>query len=171
MLAIDPKGYGSHADKGALITSLITAQLYRCLSAAGLAIGTVSKKTLKIVNTTVYLHNGIFKSMATQVPVFTATTHDIANNAASVQEAVYLVCNGATASDLCTVHMGTVATGAGVALFPDVPAGKTVIGAVRIAVAAGATLFNATTDDLDAGHLTATYYDIGYLHPLVTGAQ
>jgi hypothetical protein len=171
MLAIDRKGYAFNADQGALISSLINAQLYRCLSAPGLVIGSVSAKTLKITNTTVYLHNGIFKSMATQVPVFTATTHDIAPHATLVQEAVYLVCNGATASDICTVHMGAISSGAGTALFPDVPAGKTPIGAVRIAVAAGATLFDATTDDLSAGHITDTYYDIGFLHPLVGAAQ
>lgn len=171
MLAIDKKGYGFNADQGALITSLLNSQLYRCLSAAGLAIGSVSKKTLKIVNTTTYLHNGIFKSMTTQVPVFTATTHDIAANADSVQEAVYLVCQGATSSDLCTVHMGAIATGSGNAKFPEIPSGKTVIGAVRVAVAAGATKFDATSDDLDAAHLTVTYYDIGFIHPLVDTVQ
>ncbi|HYD82731.1 MAG TPA: hypothetical protein VEA63_01740, partial [Opitutus sp.] len=89
---------------------------------------------------------------------FTATTHDIAANASTVQERVYLYSLNA-AGDV-TVTPGVVATGAGNAAFPATPAGQTPFGALRLAVAAGATPFDATTDELDEAHLTDTYYDL-----------
>lgn len=130
---------------------------YRCLSAPGLAIGTGSAAAVKIANTTTFLNAGIFKSKATAEVAFTATTHDIPANAASVQEAVYLVCLAADGTPSLT--MGTIATGAGNAAIPARPANLTQIGYVRIAIAAGATPFDASTDLLSAGHITDTYVD------------
>lgn len=142
---------------------------YMALSTPGLAIGAVSKKKILIANTVSYLHNGVFKSKTTAEVAFTATTHDIPANADSVQEAVYMVCLAADGTP--SVHMGTIATGANNALLPEVPAGKTPIGYVRIAIAAGATKFDATSDDLDAAHITDTYVDLGYVHPRFDAAQ
>lgn len=144
--------------------ALDTAWRYSCFSLAGLAIGSVSKKTLKIVNTVTFASNGIGKSKTTAAVAFTATTHDITASASAAQEACYLV---TLASDgTPTVTMGSVASGAGNAKLPDVPSGGTPIGYARILVAAGSTSFDATSDDLDAGHLTVTYYDIlGPLFP------
>jgi hypothetical protein len=133
------------------------------LSPAGLAIGSGSKKLVKITNTVVFLSGGIFKSKATAEVAFTATTMDIPANAASVQEAMYLMTLAADGTP--TLTMGTIATGSGNAKLPELPATGTPIGAVRIAIAAGATKFDATTDDLDAAHITDTYYDYGYLAP------
>lgn len=88
---------------------------------------------------------------------FTATTHDIAADTGAVQEAVYVF--STDSSGTITVTQGTVVDGSGNAAYPTTPAGETCFGAVRIAVAAGSTDFNATSDDLDAGHLTVTYFD------------
>jgi hypothetical protein len=139
------------------------------LSAPGLVIGSTSKKEVKIANTTVYLADGLFKSKSSAEVAFTATTDDIAPNASSVQEACYLVCLAADGT--ASLVKGTTATGSGTALLPEFPASKCVIGYVRIAVAAGATLFNATTDDLDSAHLTVAYTDLGLLAEKFSAAQ
>ncbi|KKL93229.1 hypothetical protein LCGC14_1876820, partial [marine sediment metagenome] len=47
----------------------------------------------------------------------------------------------------------------------------TPIGYLRLAVAAGATDFDATSDDLSDGHLTDTFYSIGFLSPRFDAAQ
>jgi len=140
---------------------IITRLKNMCLSAAGLVIGSGSKKKVKIANTVTYLSDRIFKSKTTAEVDFTATTHDIAANASSVQEAMYLITLSANGTP--TVTMGTVSTGAGTAKLPEIPSTGTPIGAVRVAVAAGSTIFDATSDDLDAVHLTVTYYDYGFL--------
>ena len=132
-----------------------------CLVAAGLAIGSGSKAKVLIANTVTYLIAGIFKSKSTAEVAFTATTHDIAANASTVQEAVYTM--SLQADGTPTLTMGTIATGAGNAVVPAGPSTEAVIGYVRIAMDAGATPFDATSDDLDAGHLTATYYDAAFV--------
>lgn len=146
-----------------------TLMKYRALSAAGLAIGTVANSKVKIVNTVTYLHNGVFKSKTTAEVAFTATTHDIAANASAVQEAVYLL--SLDASGTPTLTMGAIASGSGNALLPELPAGLTPIGHVRVAVAAGATKFTAGTDALNAGHLTVSYSDVGFYGPRFDAAQ
>lgn len=144
-----------------LANSLKNALLNACYSNAGLAIGATSpKKGVTITNTTVYTQNGVFKSKTTAEAAFTATVHDIPADAAVVQEAVYLVSlNNGTP----VITMGVIANGAGTALIPSPPAGHTPIGHVRIAVDAGVTPFDATSDDLDAGHLTVTYTNVALL--------
>lgn len=132
-----------------------------CLSDGGLAIGSVSKKEVLIANTVIFLVKGVFYAKTTAEIAFTATTHDITAVAGSIQEAVYLY--SVNAAGTVTVTKGTTATGAGNAAIPSTPAGTTAFGYLRIAVAAGATDFNATTDDLDAAHLTDTYVDISSL--------
>lgn len=132
------------------------------LSSPGLQIGTTSKKAVRINATTVYLKDGIFKSKAAAEIAFTATTHDIAANASSVQECIYLLTINAAGT--VTITKGDVATGSGNAKIPELPAQTDcVLGYVRIAVAAGSTIFDATSDDLDAAHLTVTYYSTGFL--------
>lgn len=145
-----------------------TAMKYRALSNPGIAVGTTTSQ-VKITNTTVFLNNGVFKSKSTADTAFTATTHDIAANASLVQEAVYLVC--LDASGTVTLNMGAIASGAAAALLPAVPAAKTPIGYVRVAVAAGSTPFTAGTDLLGAGHLTTTYVSLGWLSPRFDAAQ
>lgn len=130
------------------------------LSNPGLAIGSGSKAKVLIANTVVFLIAGVFKSKTTAEIAFTATTHDIAPNASSIQEAVYLLTLNAAGT--ATITKGTTATGAGNAAVPAAPAGQAVIGHVRVAVAAGATLFDASSDNLDAAHLTATYTSLAF---------
>lgn len=132
-----------------------------CLAAAGLVIGTGSKAKVLITNTVTYLIGGVFCSKTTAEIAFTETTHDIAPNASTVQEAVYTM--SLQAGGTATLTMGDIATGAAAAVVPAAPAGEAVIGHVRIAVDAGATPFDAGTDLLDAGHLTVTYTDVAFI--------
>lgn len=144
-----------------LANSLKSAMLNACYSNAGLAIGATSpKKGVTIANTVTYTQNGVFKTKTTGEVAFTATAHDIAADASVVREAVYLITlnNGTPA-----ITKGVTASGSGKAVVPDPPAGHAPIGHVRIAVAAGATSFDATTDNLDAGHLTVTYTNTALL--------
>lgn len=141
----------------------------RALSSAGLAIGSGSKKEIKIVNTVTYLSGGVFKSKTTAEKAFTATTHDIAFHATLIKEAVYLMTLAADGTP--TLTMGTIASGTGNATLPERPATGTPIGYVRIRVAAGATPFDATTDDLDSAHLTVTYVNVGQYEPRFDAVQ
>lgn len=168
MLALDKSLAGYKQKIMTLVDLLHTRQSYRALSDAGLAIGTDKTKVL-IANTVSYLFGGEFKSKTTAEVAFTAEDHDIANNASTVQEACYLFCLAADGTP--SITMGTIATGAGNAKLPEIPSGKTPIGYVRIAVDAGATPFVAGTDELDEGHLTVTYVDLGYLAERFDSAQ
>jgi hypothetical protein len=140
-----------------------------CTSAAGLTIGTSANTAVKIANTVTYVCGGAFKSKTTAEVAFTATTHDIAANASSVQERCYLLT--LSSSGTPTITAGTIATGSGAALLPERPATGTPIGSVRIAVAAGSTSFTAGTTALNSGALTVTYTDLGYLAPRFDAAQ
>lgn len=138
------------------VNRLLFHALNRVLGNPGLAIGTSSKKKVKVVTATPYVLNGALGTVSSSTEVaFTATTMDIPANAGAVQEAVYLltVNTGGTP----TLTMGAIASGAGNAVIPDVPTGHVLLGYVRIAVDAGSTPFDATSDDLDAAHLTVTY--------------
>jgi len=135
----------------------------QCLSDPGIVIGSGSAAKVKITNTTVFLSGGEFKSKATAEVAFTATTHDIAAHATLVQEAMYLVMLAADGTP--SLVMGAIASGSGNAKLPERPATGTPIGAVRVAVAAGATIFDASTDLLSAAHITDTFYSYGYLAP------
>jgi hypothetical protein len=139
------------------------------LNSGALAIGTGSKKKVLIAATINFLSNGVFKAKTTAEVDFTATTHDIAASAAAVKEAVYLMMLAADGTP--SLVMGAVATGAGNAKLPEIPTTGTPVGYVRVAVAAGSTIFNATTDDLDAAHLTCTYVNLGFLSPKFAAIQ
>lgn len=132
------------------------------LSSAGLAIGTPNTGVV-IANTVTFLSRGEFRTKTTAQVAFTATTHDIPANASAVQEAVYVI--SLQSNGTVTVTMGEIASGAGNAVVPAGPEGETVIGHVRVAVDAGATPFNATTDALNAGHLTVTYTNTAFVLP------
>ena len=130
--------------------------LNRCFSSPALQIGTTSKKAVRINATTVFIKDGVFKSKSAAEPTFTATTHDIAASSTNVREAVYLLTIDGSGN--VTFTKGEEATGAGNAKLPELPSDSAVVlGHVRVAVAAGSTKFDATSDDLDAAHLTVTY--------------
>ncbi len=145
---------GANGEAGTILQNM-------SLTSAGLAIGTASKAKIKIANTVTYLIAGEFKSKTTAEVAFTATTHDIPPDAVDIQEAVYLVTLQADGTPIIT--MGAIADGAGNAVIPAPPAGEAVIGYLRLAVAAGATLFDATTDELDEAHLTDTYVNLAFV--------
>jgi hypothetical protein len=169
MLKLDAVFARYDANLEAMFDKINTWLSNRCTSAAGLAIGSSSKAKVKIVNTTTFLSGGIFKSKSTAEVVFTATTHDIAAHATLVQEAMYLLTLAADGTP--TLTMGAIVSGAGNAVLPELPATGTPIGAVRIAIAAGATPFDASTDELDAAHITDTYYDYGWITPHFDAVQ
>lgn len=138
----------------------------------GLAIGTTKTK-VKNAASLVCSVNGLFVTVTTADTFsFTATTHDIPANASTVQEAMYvLTIDSAGAGH---VYMGDIATGSGNAVLPnyeDLPDDEAIVGALRLAVSAGATSFDATTDELDEAHLTDTYYDYASMFPLFASAQ
>ena len=147
-----------------MFDAIDTRLKYQCLSNPGVVIGTSSAAKVKITNTTVFLFNGQFGSKATAEVAFTATTHDITASATTVQEAMYLL-SFSDISGTPVLTMGEIATGSGNAVLPEIPAANTPIGAVRVAVAAGSTNFDASTDLLSAGHITDTFYSYGYLSP------
>lgn len=169
MDALDKTKGLSHQELMDVIDELKTCNKYSVLTDPGVVIGSSDASKIKITNTVKYLHNGIFKSKTTAETAFTATTHDIEADADEVQEACYLVCLNAAGT--VTIHMGEIATGTGNALLPEIPAGLTPIGYLRLAVAAGATDFDASSDDLSDGHLTDTFYSIGFLCPRFDAAQ
>lgn len=111
-----------------------------------LAIGTSSKAKVKNSAFAVMV-DGVITAISATETAFTATTHDIADG----KEAIFLVyLDGST----ITLLKGDDAD-ADEAVCPDTPAGKVKIGEVKIA--ASGAIFNATTDDLDAAHITDTY--------------
>lgn len=147
---------------------LHTQQQFRCLTDPDLEIGS-TKSEVALGDATNYLFGGAFKSKASGSVAFTADDHDIEANEDDVQEACYLVSFNSGGNLVLT--MGAVATGAGAAAMPDVPANHTPIGAVRVAVDAGSTPFDAGSDDLDDAHLTVTFMNIGWMAPRFDAAQ
>lgn len=137
--------------------SLLDLLLNVATSAAGLAEGTGSKKKIKIGSTFTFLVDGVPAQKAGAEVDFTATTHDIAPDAGAAQERYYLL--SIVAAGTVTVTAG-VQGAAGAGTRPATPAGGTPFGMVKITVAAGATPFDATGDDLDAAHLTVVYMDL-----------
>lgn len=149
--------------------ALDTAQKYRALSSAGLAIGTTANTAVRITNAVTYLLGGVFASKTPAEVAFTPGTHDIAPSASSVQERVYLVNLDGAGNP--TIAAGVVASGAGNALLPERQTNLTPIGTVRIAVAAGNAGFTGGTTALNAGQLTVTYNSVGAYGSRFDGAQ
>jgi len=140
------------------LNGLINAVKNMCHTYPNLAIGSSAAAKVKISNNTdVSVKGKMFQVTAAEV-AFTATDDDIEADANVIREAVYLVLvdEDGTAS----LYKGTEASGSGNAEVPETPEGYACIGYVRIAVAAGSTDFNASTDELSAAHLTDTYVNL-----------
>ncbi|MFA5130775.1 MAG: hypothetical protein WC477_07760 [Patescibacteria group bacterium] len=138
---------------------LLNAVKNFCHSYAGLVIGTGSAAKVKLTNATdVSVKGQMFQLDASAEVAFTATTHDITADANTVQEAVYLVVVDYLGA--ASLYMGEIATGSGNAEIPKTPEGYAVIGYVRVAVEAGSTDFDASSDELSASHLTDTYVNL-----------
>ena len=125
-----------------------------CLSPAGLAIGVGSKKKILIANTTYYMISGVIKTKTTAEIDFTATTHDVANGSSA-----YFVLSINSAGTV-TITKGADG-GTLTQVTPSIPSNQAIIG--YLTIAASGAIFDATSDDLDAAHLTVTYYDTGFL--------
>lgn len=125
------------------------------LNRPGLAIGSVSKAEVLVGNAITYSVAGVLAELASAEHAFTATTHDITADASKIQEAIYLL---SVAGGTLTITKGTTAD-EDEAVPPSLPAGEALVGYVKIQVEAGTTDFDATSDDLDASHLTVTYHD------------
>ena len=136
---------------------------YVALTSAGLAIGSSSKKAVLIANTVSYFNAGAIKNKTTAEVAFTATTHDITADAGAAQERWYLLALAANGTPSITAGVqGAVGSGT----YPVTPSGETPIGLVRLEIAAGSTIFDATTDDLDEAHITDNYYNfVGVYNP------
>lgn len=140
-----------------LVNDLRTAMLNRTHTKAGLAIGTDKTKVL-IANTVQFSIAGVAYTKTTAEIAFTATTHDITAHATLDQERVYLYVIDSAGT--VTIVASDQASGAGNAEIPATPANKVAIGYLRLVNAAGVTIFDATTDELDEAHLTDTYVDL-----------
>lgn len=145
-------------DRGKIIArDLIQPRQDYVTTKPGLAIGTVSAAEVKVTNILVCVVGGAVVELAAAEKGFTATTHDITADSADAQEAYFLL---STVDGInVVITKGTTADeGAGVP--PAVPSNAAPIGLVKVVVDAGSTDFNATTDDLDASHLTTTFEDM-----------
>jgi len=140
------------------LIGLLKAVKCHGLASAGIVIGTGSAAKVKWGSSIVASVNGKIVTVTTDEVAFTATTHDIAASASVVREAVYAVC--VDAAGTVTLVKGDESSGAGTALWPVAPTDKAVVGGVRVAVAAGSTPFDASTDLLSAVHITDTYYNV-----------
>lgn len=159
----------SHQAMMDVFDELNTNLNYRALADPGIVVGTGSAAKVKMGNSPAYLNNGIFYTGSAAEVTFTADDHDIEADADTIQEACYLVC--IDSSDALSLHMGEIVDGSGNALLPEIPSGKTPLGYLRLRVAAGATDFDAGSDLLSAGHLTDTYYNLGFLSPRFDAEQ
>lgn len=151
---------GAIADKrdGSLIKALLSpvdnALACQCLNAPGLAIGTGSKKKIKITNDIGCIINGKIVPIAAQEVAFTATTHDIADGYINT----YVLTADVTGT--VTIRMGDpvlIAATATAITLPPIPDGSAILGVVTIST--NGAIFDATTTDLDAVTVTDLYYD------------
>lgn len=122
-----------------------------------LAMGTTSKKALKRTNAICKFVAGAPVALAAGELAFTATTHDIAANASKIQEAWFLM--AVQGAGTATITKGATAD-ENAAVPPAIPANEAPIGLCKVKVAAGATPFDASTDELDAAHLSASFFDL-----------
>lgn len=134
-------------------------------AAPGLAIGTTSKKEVKIANAVTLLVQGAPATVTAQEVGFTATTHDIAADKAS-----YYALSADSQGTVVITKGADAAPGS--AAKPAVPDGDTILGFVLIETdGTSGDVFDATTDDLDAAKLTVTYEDVVQTIPSAQAAS
>jgi len=127
----------------------------RCMSAAGLVIGSVSAATLKTTNAITYCIDGVVYTKATAAPAFTDVTVQAASTTKyyllSIDAAGdFLITNGAVGGDI-----------------PAVPANHAPVGYAKVVTSDAGTFIPATTL-LSAAQVTDTYYDLTIM-PLAAG--
>lgn len=123
-------------------------------SAPGLTIGTTADTALKTVEFTMVIRGETVTVSAAET-AFTATTHDIADPDADPREAYYTL--SANASGTLTITKGDTAA-ADAAVKKAAPVDEVLVGWVKIQHD-GTAIFDASTNALDAAHLTVTYED------------
>lgn len=123
------------------------------ITGAALAIG--SDKPKVATGAFIFQVDGVRerKTAVSAGTAFTATTHDIADPDAAGREAIYVL--SIAAGGAITITKGTTAA-LGAAVAPATPPNEVKLGEVLIAHD-GSAIFDATTNDLDAAHLTVTY--------------
>ena len=157
----------SHADFKANLASgfdMILDFVANMTVGGSIGIGTTSKAKVKVLTQIDFLYHGKLKSVAANTEVaFTATTDDITADATTDQDRTYLlVSNGTTTKLVAGVQADTgLSEDPSEALIGD----NTVLGRVVLTVAAGETDFDASTDLLDAAHITDVYEMEGLYAP------
>jgi len=129
-----------------------------------IGIGTTSKAKVKVLTQIDFLYHGKLKSVAASTEVaFTATDDDITADADTDQDRTYLlVSNGTTTKLVAGVQADTgLSEDPSEALIGD----NTVLGRIVLTVADGSTDFDASTDELDAAHITDVYEMEGLYAP------
>ncbi len=124
-------------------------------TAPGLVIGSTSKAKVKNAAFKLFSSNAQL-AVSSSETAFTATTHDIADPDANGREAIYVL-SIAPATSAITITKGSDAA-LGAAVAPATPANEIKLGEVKVAHN-GSAIFDASTDLLDAAHLTVTYRD------------
>lgn len=143
-----------------LVVRLCNHLATRCLSAAGLVIGSSDPAKVKIANTVTYLVNGVFKSKTTAEVTMPAGMTMASTTAIRERYGVITLPAGGTP----TVTPGTMA-GSGLAVLPattDLPADEAIIGYIKV-VAAANTVYTAGTTNMDASGITTTYFDVAWI--------
>lgn len=146
------------------LDSILDSIANMAMNSGELAIGTSSKAKVKVVKDLFFQVDGVMKMIAAGTEIaFTATTDDITANATTAQERTYILASNGTTTKL--VGGVQAASGASVdpteAVLEAAVAGYVALGRVKIVIAAGETPFDASTDLLDAAHITDTYENLG----------
>jgi hypothetical protein len=138
-----------------LLDTLMTGTVL--LTDPGLAIGTSANTAVKH-NEIVAMFNGHRIRIAAGEVAFTATTHDIADPDANPREAIYVISTAVAGT--VTITKGDTAAG-DAAVAPSTPANHIKLGEVKVRHD-GTAIFDASSDALNAAHLTVTYTDAAH---------
>lgn len=157
----------SHADFKANIADgldMILDFVANMCTAGTVGIGTASKAKVKVLTAISFMYHGVPKKIAAATEVaFTATTDDITADADTVQERTYLLVSNGTTNKLVAGDQADtgLSQDPSEALIGD----NAVVGRVVLQIAAGSTDFDASTDLLDAAHITDVYESVGLYAP------
>ena len=144
----------AHPDTDRVLHSII-GWMPQVSASPNVRIGTIANTALKIDAFTLY-RDGARIPVAAAEPAFTATTHDIADPDSAGREAIYLLL--AARNGTVTIVKGTDAV-LGAGLDPAITADTVCFARVKINHD-GTAIFDATTNPLNAAHLTVAYLDI-----------
>jgi hypothetical protein len=132
-----------------------------CLNSAGLAIGTSSKKDVKIANTTyAYIEGALVAKTTAEINLSGTVTADMFN--------VFVL--SMDSAGAVTATMGTEAATLGGVTFPDLPDGSAMIGFVIINPT-GTGNFVGDTTDLDDGTVVPNAVYINTPYPFLPGME